>query len=66
MQSTRTSQPDTHLLFHTMFSVFIAVALLGLVYLLRSEIASHVKGETSAVPPVQAYSIEVRLALSYS
>ena len=63
---SRPSQPDTHLLFHTMFSVFIAIALLGLVYILRSEIAGHVKGETSAVPPVQAYSIEVRFALSCS
>jgi hypothetical protein len=43
-----------------MFSVFIAVAIVGIIYLLRTEIAGHVKGETSAVPPVQADSVEVQ------
>ena len=32
----------------------------GLVYILRTEMAAHVKGENVSVAPVQAYSVEVQ------
>jgi len=54
------AHPESALLFHTMFSVFIAIAIVGVVYVLRMEIAGHVKGEAAAVPPVQAYSVEIQ------
>jgi len=54
------ANPETALLFHTMFSVFITISVVGVVYVLRMEIAGHVKGETQAVPPVNAYTVEVQ------
>jgi len=54
------AHPQSGLLFHTMFSSFIAVAVVGLVYILRTEMAAHVKGENVSVSPVQAYSVEVQ------
>ena len=38
------AHPESALLFHTMFSVFVAMAVCGVVYVLRSEILAHVKG----------------------
>ena len=54
------AHPESGLLFHTMFSVFIAVSVVGVVYVLRTEMAEHVKGETVSVPPVQAYCVEMQ------
>jgi len=62
MTSNGFAHPESALIFHTMFSVFVSIAIVGIVYLLRSEIAASVKGETSveAIPPVNAYSVEVQ------
>ena len=56
------AHPESALLFHTMFSVFVAMAVCGVVYVLRSEILAHVKGIDGgkAVPPVHAYTVEVQ------
>ena len=61
------AHPDSALVFHTMFTCFIALSIVGVVYVLRSEMEEHVKGAEKqaggagalAVPPVQAYTVEI-------
>lgn len=55
--------PETDLILHLLCSIFVSVIVLTVVYLLREHLLQNVRGELGsdqAIPPVQAYTIEIQ------
>lgn len=55
--------PETDLILHLLCSIFVSVIILTVVYLLREHLLQNVRGELGsdqAIPPVQAYTVEIQ------